>query len=56
MDKEIPKIECETEISYRNKNTGKIYKEKMKWPDIVEDFTVTVTNKGLEVLQNLMKK
>jgi len=56
MDKEIPKIECKTEISYRNKKTGKVSKEKIEGPDIVEDVTVTVTNKGLEVLQNLMKK
>jgi len=56
MDKELPKIECKTETVYRNKKTGEVSKEKMEGPDVVKDVTVQVTNKGLEVLQKLMKK
>jgi hypothetical protein len=47
MDKDIPKIECTTITTYRNTKTGEVSKEKIEGPDIVEDVTVQVTNKGL---------
>ena len=54
MDKDIPKIECTTITTYRNTKTGEVYKEKVEGPDIVEDVTVQVTNKGLQVFQKVM--
>jgi|TARA_Y100000361_G_C10976124_1_gene246546 hypothetical protein len=54
MDKDIPKIECTTITTYRNTKTGEVYKEKVEGPDIVQDVTVQVTNKGLQVFQKVM--
>ena len=48
------KIDCTTITTYRNTKTGETYKEKKEGPDIVEDVTVQVTNKGLEVFQKVM--
>jgi hypothetical protein len=48
------KIDCTTITTYRNTKTGEIYKDKKEGPDIVEDVTVQVTNKGLEVFQKVM--
>ena len=48
------KIDCTTITTYRNTKTGKTSTEKMEGPDIVEDVTVQVTNKGLEVFQKVM--
>ena len=56
MDKDIPKIECTTITTYRNTKTGEVYKEKVEGPDIVQDVTVQVTNKGLEVFQKVMNE
>ena len=56
MDKEIPKIECTTITTYRNTKTGETFKEKVEGPDIVEDVTVQVTNKGLQVFQKVMNQ
>ena len=56
MDKDIPKIECTTIITYRNTNTGEISKDKIEGPDIVEDVIVQVTNKGLQVFQKVMNQ
>jgi hypothetical protein len=56
MDKDIPKIECTTITTYRNTKTGKISKDKIEGPDIVEDVTVQVTNKGLQVFQKVMNQ
>ena len=50
------KIDCTTITTYRNTKTGKTSSEKMEGPDIVEDVTVQVTNKGLEVFQKVMNK
>ena len=50
----LPKIDCTTIVTYRNTKTGEIYKEKKEGPDIVQDVTVQVTNKGLEVFQKVM--
>ena len=48
------KIDCTTITTYRNTKTGKTSSEKMEGPDIVQDVTVQVTNKGLEVFQKVM--
>jgi len=56
MDKDIPKIECTTITTYRNTKTGEMFKEKIEGPDIVEDVTVQVTNKGLQVFQKVMNQ
>ena len=53
---DIPKIECTTITTYRNTKTGEMFKEKIKGPDIVEDVTVQVTNKGLQVFQKVMNQ
>ena len=50
------KIDCTTITTYRNTKTGKTSTEKMEGPDIVEDVTVQVTNKGLEVFQKVMNQ
>ena len=50
------KIDCTTITTYRNTKTGKTSTEKMEGPDIVEDVTVQVTNKGLEVFQKVMNE
>ena len=53
---DIPKIECTTITTYRNTKTGEVFKEKVEGPDIVQDVTVQITNKGLEVFQKVMNK
>ena len=45
---DIPKIDCTTITTYRNTKT--------EGPDIVEDVTVQVTNKGLQVFQKVMNQ
>ena len=50
----IIKIACTTITTYRNTKTGKTSSEKMEGPDIVQDVTVQVTNKGLQVFQKVM--
>jgi len=55
MDKEdLPKIECTTIVTYRNTRNGEIYKDKQEGPDIVQDCTVQVSPKGLDMLQKVM--
>jgi len=53
---DIPKIECTTITTYRNTKTGEVSKDKIEGPDIVEDVTVQVTNKGLQVFQKVMNQ
>ena len=48
------KINCTTITTYRNTKTGETSSEKMEGPDIVQDVTVQVTNKGLQVFQKVM--
>ena len=50
----ITKIDCTTITTYRNTKTGENSSEKMEGPDIVQDVTVQVTNKGLQVFQKVM--
>ena len=52
----ITKIDCTTITTYRNTKTGETSSEKMEGPDIVQDVTVQVTNKGLEVFQKVMNE
>ena len=55
MDSEdLPKINCTTITTYRNTKTGETSTKKVEGPDIVEDVTVQVSPKGLEVLQKVM--
>ena len=55
MDKEdLPKINCTTVITWRNTKTGETYKEKKEGPDIVEDCTVQISPKGLDMMQKVM--
>ena len=51
MDKDIPRINCTTITTWRNTKTGEIYKEARTGKDIVEDVTVQVSPKGMEVFQ-----
>ena len=53
---DLPKIECTTITTYRNTKTGEISKDKVEGPDIVQDVTVQVTNKGLQVFQKVMNQ
>ena len=50
----ITKIDCTTITTYRNTKTGETSSEKMEGPDIVQDVTVQVTNKGLAGFQKVM--
>jgi len=50
----IIKIDCTTITTYRNTKTGETSSEKIEGPDIVQDVTVQVTNKGLQVFQKVM--
>ena len=55
MDKEdLPKINCTTIITWRNTKTAETYKEKKEGPDIVEDCTVQISPKGLDMMQKVM--
>ena len=62
MDKPV-KIETKTIETFRNKKTGQVYADQKEAnfdltaqpEDIVKDVTVTVTNKGLDLLQKVMR-
>ena len=51
---DLPKINCTTIITWRNTKTGETYKEKKEGPDIVEDCTVQISPKGLDMMQKVM--
>jgi len=64
MDKKEPvKIETITVETWRNVKTGQTYESEeearfdltAKEGEIVKDVTVTVTNKGLDLLQKVMQ-
>ena len=61
MDKEIVKIETVTKQTFRSKSTNKTYDTKEEFlrnnkeEDLAIDTTVTVTNKGLNLLQKVMQ-
>ena len=51
----LPKINCTTIVTYRNTKTGEVFKDKKEGEDIVQDVTVQVSPKGLEILQKVIK-
>ena len=51
----IIKIDCTTITTWRNTKTNKVFKEKVEGPDIVQDVTVQVSPKGLDMIQKTMK-
>ena len=53
---DLPKINCTTVVTYRNTKTGEVFKDKKEGENIVQDVTVQVSPKGLEILQKVMKK
>jgi len=61
MDKEPVKIETKTTQTFRSKSTDKTYKSKEEFlrnhkeEDLAVDTAVTVTNKGLDLLQKVMQ-
>jgi hypothetical protein len=61
MDK-VVKIETKTKQIFRSKSTDKTYDTKEEFlknhqeDDLAVDTTVTVTNKGLDLLQKVMGK
>jgi hypothetical protein len=67
MDNDILKINCTTIVTIRNSKSGKIYKDEAekdsdinnpntetKAEDVVQDLTVQVSPKGLNILQKVM--
>ena len=60
MDK-VVKIETETKHTFRSKSTNKTYETKEEFlknhkeEDLAVDTAVTVTNKGLNLLQKVMQ-
>lgn len=52
---DLPKIECTTIVTWRNTNTGEVFKEKKEGENIVQDVTIQVSPKGLEILQKVIK-
>jgi len=60
MDKEPVKIETKTKHTFRSKSTNKTYDSKELFlanhqeDDLAVDTTVSVTNKGLDLLQKVM--
>jgi len=61
MDK-VVKIETKTTQTFRSKSTNKTYESKEEFlknhteDDLAVDTAVTVTNKGLDLLQKVMGK
>ncbi len=52
----VYKINCTTITTYRNTKTGETFKDKKEGPDIVEDVTVQVSPKGLDIMQKVLVK
>jgi hypothetical protein len=58
----LPKIECKTLEIIRSKKTGKTYDTMEEFlkenaiEDLQKDLSVTITNKGLELLQKVMSQ
>ncbi len=50
----IYKIDCTTITTWRNTKTNEVFKEKKEGPDIVQDVTVQVSPKGLDMIQKAM--
>ena len=58
----LPKIECQTVEIIKSKKTGKTYNnmedflKENKIEDLQKDLEVTITNKGLELLEKVMNQ
>jgi len=58
----LPKIECQTVEIIKSKKTGKTYNTMEEFlkentmEDIQKDLSVTITSKGLELLQKVMSQ
>ena len=58
----LPKIECQTVEVIRSKKTGKIYNTMEDFlkentiEDLQKDLSITISNKGLELLQKVMRQ
>jgi len=58
----LPKIECKTLEIIRSKKTGKIYNTMEDFlkentiEDLQKDLSITISNKGLELLQKVMSQ
>jgi hypothetical protein len=58
----LPKIECQTVEIIKSKKTGKTYNTMEEFlkentiEDLQKDLSITVTNKGLELLQKVMNQ
>jgi hypothetical protein len=58
----LPKIECKTVEIIKSKKTGKTYNTMEEFlkenaiEDLQKDLSITVTNKGLELLQKVMNQ
>jgi len=58
----LPKIECKTVEVIRSKKTGKIYNTMEDFlkentiEDLQKDLSITISNKGLELLQKVMSQ
>ena len=50
----VYKIDCTTITTWRNTKTNEVFKEKKEGPDIVQDVTVQVSPKGLDMIQKAM--
>jgi hypothetical protein len=58
----LPKIECKTLEIIRSKKTGKTYNTMEEFlkentiEDLQKDLSITISNKGLELLQKVMSQ
>ena len=56
---DLPKISCDTVYTWRNTKTGETFTKKPTGPrlggDIVQDCTVTVSPKGLNIFHKKVK-
>ena len=52
----VYKIDCTTITTWRNTKTGEVFKEKKEGADIVQDVTVEVSPKGLDIMQKVMNQ
>ena len=58
----LPKIECQTVEVIRSKKTGKTYNTMEDFlkentiEDLQKDLSITISNKGLELLQKVMSQ
>ena len=52
----VLKIDCTTITTWRNTRTKEVFKEKKEGPDIVQDVTVQVSPKGLDMIQKAMNQ